>query len=258
VTPRSARQASGGARSRRFVKGIDLGATTANTEGSSEPPISTRTLIIGDVHGCIDELVELLAEAGVTDADRLILAGDLVAKGPDSQAVVQLARERRALGVLGNHDAHVLKGRDGDLAALKGNHRDVAQRLSEADWRYLELLPLWLDLPELNALVVHAGLLPNVALEQQPRHLLLNLRSLDAEGKGSTRIDGGRPWAEAWPGPRFVVFGHDALRGLQRLPYALGLDTGCVYGGKLSAVWLPERRLVQVKARRVWAASASS
>lgn len=182
-----------------------------------------------------------------------MLAGDLVAKGPDSKAVVQFAREQRALGVLGNHDAHVLKGRSGDLHALKGTHREAAQTLGEDDWRYLELLPLWLDFPELNTLIVHAGLLPGVPLEQQPRHLLLNLRSIDAEGRGSMRVSEGRPWAELWPGPRFVIFGHDALRKLQRHPHALGLDTGCVYGGALSAVWLPERRLVQVPAKRAYA-----
>jgi hypothetical protein len=214
--------------------------------------VSPRTLVVGDVHGCAAELDELLRVAGLEPGDRLVLAGDLVAKGPDSQGVVALARERRALSVLGNHDAHVLKARAGALDALKGTHREAAESLTEDDWRYLEALPLWLDLPELNTLVVHAGLLPNVPLDAQPRHLLLNLRSLDEAGQGSTRVSGGRPWAERWPGPRFVVFGHDALRGLQRHPHALGLDTGCVYGGQLSAVWLPERRLVQVEAHRAW------
>lgn len=214
--------------------------------------MSGRTLVIGDVHGCFDELVELLQVSGWTKADRLVFAGDLVAKGPDSRAVVALAREHKALGVLGNHDAHVLKAREGNPGALKGTHREVANALSEDDWRYLELLPLWLDFPELNTLVVHAGLLPNVPVTEQPRHLLLNLRSIDAEGNGSTRVSGGRPWAELWPGPRFVIFGHDALRKLQHHPHALGLDTGCVYGGQLSAVWLPERRLVQVNAKRAY------
>lgn len=214
--------------------------------------MSARTLVVGDVHGCLDELAELLEVAGLTDSDRLVFAGDLVAKGPHSAGVVQLARTHSALAVLGNHDAHVLKARAGARDPLKGTHREVAESLSEADWQYLEALPLWLDFPELNTLVVHAGLLPNVPLEAQPRHLLLNLRSLDDAGQGSTRVTGGRPWAERWPGPRFVVFGHDALRGLQRHPHALGLDTGCVYGGQLSAVWLPERRLVQVKAHRAW------
>lgn len=209
----------------------------------------TRTFVVGDVHGCIDELEELLREAAVGPADTLVLAGDLVAKGPDSQAVVQLARERQALSVRGNHDAHVLKARAG--RELKKQHAKVARSLSEDDWRYLEAAPSYLEVPAAQGLIVHAGLLPGVALPEQPYHLLLNLRSFDEDGEPSTRVEG-TPWAARWTGPQFVVFGHDAVRGLQRHPFALGLDTGCVYGRKLTGVWLEERRLVSVPAHRVW------
>ncbi len=209
-----------------------------------------RTLVVGDVHGCREELELLLARAGLTPGDSLVLAGDLTAKGPDSQGVVQLARERGAAAVLGNHDAHVLDILAG--TSSKAHHAQVARSLSPADVAYLRALPLWLDLPHLGALVVHAGLLPGVPLARQPRHLLLNLRSFDEAGEPSTRVEGGVPWASRWPGPRRVLFGHDALRGLQRHPHALGLDTGCVYGGALTAAWLPGGELVQVKARKVW------
>ena len=211
-----------------------------------------RTLLIGDVHGCNDELGELLKKAGFSSEDRLVLVGDLVAKGPDSEGVVKRARELGALAVLGNHDAHLLDVRAG--LSKKAHHSKLAASMSEADWRYLDQLPLWLDFPELNCLVVHGGLIPGVELERQPRHVLLNMRSLDAEGHASMRVDGGVPWASRWPGPRHVVFGHDALRGLQQHPHATGLDTGCVYGRELTGLWLPENRLVWVKAHRVWQA----
>lgn len=209
-----------------------------------------RTLLIGDVHGCNDELGDLLTASGWTPEDRLVLVGDLVAKGPDSAGVVQRARELGALGVLGNHDAHFLDVRDG--LSKKAHHVAQASTLTPEDWKYLDHLPLWLDLPELNCLVVHAGLIPSVDLSRQPRHVLLNIRSLDAEGHASMRVDGGVPWASRWPGPRHVVFGHDAMRGLQRHTHATGLDTGCVYGRALTGLWLPEHRLVSVPARRVW------
>lgn len=209
-----------------------------------------RTLLIGDVHGCNDELGELLKVALWTPEDRLVLVGDLVAKGPDSQGVVQRCRELGALAVLGNHDAHLLGVHAG--TSQKPHHARLAQSMREEDWAYLDQLPLWLDFPELNCLVVHAGLIPTVELERQPRHVLLNIRSLDAEGRASMRVDGGVPWASRWPGPRHVVFGHDALRGLQRHSYATGLDTGCVYGRELTGLWLPEHKLVSVKAHRVW------
>lgn len=209
-----------------------------------------RTFLIGDVHGCNDELGELLKAAGWTSEDRLVLVGDLVAKGPDSQGVVARARELGALAVLGNHDAHLLDVRAG--LSKKAHHSKLAASMTEADWTYLDQLPLWLDLPELNCLVVHAGLIPTVELARQPRHVLINIRSLDADGHASMRVDGGVPWASRWPGPRHVVFGHDALRGLQQHPHATGLDTGCVYGRELTGLWLPENRLVSVKAHRVW------
>lgn len=209
-----------------------------------------RTLFIGDVHGCNDELGDLLKAAGFTSEDRLVLVGDLTAKGPDSAGVIARVMELGALAVLGNHDAHLLDIRAG--LSKKAHHTAVAKTLSEAQWRFLDLLPLWLDFPELNAMVVHGGFIPGVDLSRQPRHVLLNMRSLDAEGHASMRVDGGVPWASRWPGPRHVVFGHDALRGLQQHPFATGLDTGCVYGKRLTGLWLPTRELVSVPARRVW------
>jgi len=233
---------------------------------------ASRTVIVGDVHGCLDELRDLFRACSVNwGADRVILVGDLVAKGPDSQGVVQLVRERRVEAVLGNHDVKVLsyapdatrpKVKDGDRhndkdgaksrekSELVRNHALVARSLGPDDWSTLGRLPLYLELPDLNTVVVHAGLVVGLPLPLQPRDLVTNMRSIRPDGQPSKRVDAGVPWASTWPGPRHVVFGHDAVRGLQRHPFATGLDTGCVYGGSLSALILPERRLVSVPARR--------
>ena len=96
--------------------------------------------------------------------------------------------------MLGNHDAHLLDVHAG-LSKKALHHAEQAQALEPDDWKYLDQLPLWLDLPELNVLVVHAGLIPSVELARQPRHVLLNMRSIDAEGHASMRVDGGVPWA---------------------------------------------------------------
>jgi Calcineurin-like phosphoesterase len=209
-----------------------------------------RTLFIGDLHGCSAEFDALLKAAGFGGDDRLVLVGDLVAKGPDSAGVIQRAIDYGALAVLGNHDAQLLDVRAG--LSKKQPHLDVAKTLSALQWAYLEQVPLWLDFPDLNAMAVHAGFIPNVDLSHQPRHVMLNMRSLDAQGHASMRVEGGVPWASRWPGPRHVVFGHDAIRGLQQHPFATGLDTGCVYGKRLTGLWLPQYVLVSVPARQAW------
>lgn len=213
-----------------------------------------RTIVVGDVHGCLEELGALMTAVGRGEGDRVILVGDLVAKGPDSQGVVQWARESGAEAVLGNHDDHVLRALAGD-ASVKRHHQEVARSLAPADAEWLRSRPLWIrfgEAPVRAHLVVHGGVVPGVALEDQRREHLLNLRSIDPEGRPSKRLDG-TPWAALWPGPERVVFGHDAIRGLQRHPFALGLDTGCVYGRALTALVLPADDLVSVPARRAYA-----
>jgi hypothetical protein len=217
--------------------------------GSSAAP---RTLVVGDVHGCLDELRALVAAAGLTDDDDVVFVGDLVAKGPDSAGVVGWARARRAAAVLGNHDDHVLRARRGE--STKEAHVRVAATLSQADADWLAARPLWLRLPALDAphVVVHGGMVAGVPVEQQARENLLAMRSVTPDGRASKRIEGA-PWGALWKGPEHAVFGHDAVRGLQRHLLATGLDTGCVYGRELTGLLLPGHRLVSVRARRAYA-----
>ncbi len=224
-----------------------------------------RTIVVGDVHGCRQELEDVVERCGYSPGDRLVLAGDLVAKGPDSAGVVALARRWGALGVLGNHDAHVLALRriatgqsppDGRLP--KPEHQLVLDQLTEEDWAYLEALPIYLRLGpersgEADTIVVHAGFVPGVPIEEQKREHAITLRSIRENGEPTKKLKG-QPWASLWPGPERLVFGHDAIRGLQQHPFATGLDTGCVYGGKLTALVLPERKLVSVDARQAYVA----
>lgn len=217
----------------------------------------TRTLIVGDIHGCREELEDLLGESGWEHDDLLISVGDLVAKGPDSRGVIRLMRRIGARAVRGNHDEHCLRwwnakvtGRE--LPRLKPAHQQVVDTLDDEDWRWLAALPLWIELEGHEAVVVHAGLLPNVPLEDHEPHDLMNMRSVLPDGSASRNYEDGTPWSELWTGPRLVVFGHDAIRGLQTRPHAIGLDTGCVYGGWLTGLWLPERELVSVPARAAY------
>jgi hypothetical protein len=216
-----------------------------------------RHIFVGDVHGCLDELELLLKQLRVGGDDVLVLVGDLVAKGPDSQGVVACARERGALGVRGNHDERVLRylralQRNEPPPRTKAPHVAVAESLRSEDVAYLEALPLWLRFAALDTLVVHAGLVPGVPLERQEPDHLMTMRTILPDGRASSALGWGELWATRWRGPEHVVFGHDAMTGLQQHAFATGLDTGCVYGGSLSALLLPERRIVSVAAKRAY------
>jgi len=217
-----------------------------------------RTLVIGDVHGCLRELQDLLDACAFADGDELVLVGDLVAKGPDSCGVLGLVRTLGARAVRGNHDHAVLRWHDAiekGTAPVRGTqHLNVARQLSSEDWALLIGLPLFLRLPAHTAIVVHGGLVPGVALDEQNPDLLMNIRTLRPDGTGSRRAEDGELWGAHWPGPELVVFGHHATAGLQRHRYAIGLDTGCVYGGRLTAYVLPDDRFVSVPSREVYAA----
>jgi hypothetical protein len=215
-----------------------------------------RTVIVGDVHGCLDELLALVEHCGDPRDTRYVMVGDLVAKGPDSRGVVAWARAANVDAVLGNHDAAVLRVGDTDVdPPPKAHHVSVAESLSDEELAWLAARPLWLEVDAGTGtphLVVHGGLVPGVALAEQERKYLLNLRSITKDGEPTKKIEGS-PWAALWKGPPHVVFGHDAVRGLQRHPWATGLDTGCVYGGALTGLVLPKGDLVSIQAKRAYA-----
>lgn len=221
----------------------------------------SRTIIVGDVHGCLAELERLFETLSLTRDDRVVMVGDLVAKGPDSVGVVRLLRGIGARSVLGNHDANLLRyqraRRGGEPSDASDAVRKIARKMSDEDWAWLEALPYTIELPEHAAIVVHAGLVPGVPLDRQRPEDMLTMRSIRPDGTASKRLEDGLPWAQLWVGPPHVYFGHDAITGLQRHAHATGLDTGCVYGGELTACVLPsssgdERELASVEAARVY------
>ncbi len=236
-----------------------------------------RTIIVGDVHGCRSELESLLDRVGFSSGDRLIFVGDLVARGPDSLGVLDVARRTGAIVVRGNHEQKLLDWRDARTAWMRGEaaakppigrmHRDIARSLRPVDWKLLETAPLFVDLPEHGACVVHAGLVPGVAIAEQNPQSLMRIRTVrlpTRATRGKRGKDANVLWGAVYAGPPQVVFGHNAAPGLQLHAWATGLDTGCVYGGQLTAMVLAEgqkiprgiaaRRavLVSERAEHVW------
>jgi Calcineurin-like phosphoesterase len=231
--------------------------------GRSETERRGRTLVVGDVHGCLQELDALLATVSFdARTDRLVFVGDLVVRGPDSRRVLARALELGATMVRGNHEQKLLAGRAG-TTRLGPEHQSVADALSAEDWRTIAAMPLWFDLPLHGLRVVHAGVMPGLDVKDTPKDALLRMRTIDSHGRWSDARDGGTLWGALYVGPPHVIFGHHARPMPQFHPWATGIDTGCVYGQALTGVLLgpgepmprgegARTKLVTVPARRTY------
>jgi predicted phosphodiesterase len=223
-----------------------------------------RLLIVGDVHGCYDELVELLDTCGARDPNICIaFVGDLTNKGPKSSEVIKLVHQLGAYCVRGNHDEVSLR----TWQLYTEGERSLPTKfqwlrnLSKQEIQWYQGLPYSIRFPSREVLLVHAGLIPEVPLNQQSYDDLLHLKEVTFDTKtvtfsgcsSSPPPPNSQPWSQAWPGPDHIYFGHDARRFLQVHPFAIGVDTGCVYGGHLTAVFDDDRqKFIQVKARKIY------
>lgn len=199
-------------------------------------------------------LLDLLTKADFNEKhDHLILAGDMISKGPDSKGVVDLAMKVGASAVRGNHEDRVLKAADmmhkggKDIEDVNEKDRKLVEELGEKRLRWLKERPVILKVGEIeemgNVVVVHAGLAPGVELKKQDPGLVMNMRTIGKDGPSEERE--GRAWMKAWnkyqEGLRrkertTVVYGHDSKRGLRVERWSLGIDTGCLKGGELTGV----------------------
>lgn len=222
-----------------------------------------RTIIVGDIHGCLAEFDGLLAKTGFDGGpggggtDRLILVGDLINKGPDSLGVLARARGLGCEVVLGNHEWNFIRSADG----VSGTGRASFERLrgemgaSFGSWLgWLRALPTFIE--DEDFLVVHAGLAPGRHPRDTEARILTRIRTWDGVGR-RLHGKGDPPWFDLYEGEKLVVFGHWAALGLMERPNAVCLDSGCVYGKRLSALVLPGREVVQVEARRTYEKAAS-
>jgi bis(5'-nucleosyl)-tetraphosphatase (symmetrical) len=232
-----------------------------------------RRIFIGDIQGCSNELERLLDRLGPGNGDRLYCVGDLVNRGPDSAAVLRRLRALGARSVLGNHDLHLLRLAAGSTPGTTAGELDCVlaapDRAELLDWLRQQPILLHDD----DVVLVHAGLHPSwsditsVAAALNGRvaayvagcgdddiDFATQVRYCDANGRRPMRDDPPpgtpfAPWDRWYRGRNTVVFGHWSRRGLVCETRRRGLDTGCVYGGRLTA-WVAETdRFVQVDAR---------
>ena len=125
-----------------------------------------RTVVVGDIHGCYDELLDLLEKVGFAPEDRLVSVGDLVVKGEKNREVLDLfGSDARFSSVLGNHDRAVLRALRGERIELKASQEKCVGELGPDAARYADFLGALPHLFDLGShVVVHAGVRPGVAL----------------------------------------------------------------------------------------------
>lgn len=235
-------------------------------------------IVVGDIHGCYEEFKELLdkvhAETPSKKPDKClkILVGDLVNKGPENKKVLKLCRDKypkSILAVRGNHDETILKA----YKRYKENKKSIEERnkwlekLPHRYVEYLETLPYSITVPSLNCIIVHAGVDPSLEepAKTTPLSTMISMRNIvvlkdartgDTSYQCTKSEKEGAPWALFWPGPEHIYFGHDARRRLQDdHEFATGLDTGCVYGDRLSYIYIKGARkgeICSIKAKRVY------
>ena len=232
-----------------------------------------RTIIIGDIHGCIAELEELWGIVEPTKEDNIVPVGDLVDRGPDSPGVVRFLHSKlqegyKVLPIMGNHEFKHRRGNKRPRTAA------LVQALTDTELQWIKMFPYYYR--DGDILVVHGGLteditfLPDMAdirkyndKKRQKYDNMMFVRYLDEDFEFAKRF---RPrpgdvfWAEVYDGRLgHAYFGHQPyMREDPRIfDHATGLDLACVFGGVLCAAVITDgvREFVTVPARETYSNS---
>lgn len=232
--------------------------------------------IIGDIHGCFDELALLLQELGyqvdgtdVTPPDgrKAVFVGDLCDRGNNTPDVFRLVmgmvENDTAICVPGNHDVKLKKALDGRNVQLKHGLAESMQQLEAESEEFRQQVRDFIDglishyvLDDGNLVVAHAGMREDLAGRASGR-----VREFALYGETTGETDEfGLPvrhnWAADYRGRATVVYGHTPVPGAGWLNGTINVDTGCVFGGKLTALRYPEKEIVSVDALMQYAEPA--
>jgi hypothetical protein len=224
------------------------------------PEPKGRLIAIGDIHGCINEYKELVSKLQVTQEDLVVLLGDLIDRGPDSEGVIQYTLRKIDYGynfrmVLGNHDSKSVRYHHHVLAKQADPTYKIPMRIPggylELSYDSLEFLAsaphaIFIPKPEnyvFPVALVHAGLSPS-GFRQDPqafirnRYFTKNHATNSLTPVKSIQIDGiwhvpenSYPWTYFWDGRWTVVYGHSVYSAPEVVNNTIGIDGGCCFGG---------------------------
>ena len=228
-----------------------------------------RLIVYGDIHGCIDEFKELREKIGIQDGDIEYAIGDLLDRGKDSLAVLRYARENNIKSILGNHEIKYVKYKKrtekNTPPKLDNEQKELYEKLEDDDFKYLESMKYFKKFGKITLL--HAGIRNGIKLSENTSKKelgqLLFIRYLDEHqnivGLGHEK-EQDRFWSEYYDGKEgYVVYGHSVFKEVKEDKHSIGIDTGCVYGNKLSAVVFEDindptkRKIISVGAKMEYA-----
>ena len=208
-----------------------------------------RVIIYGDIHGCLNEFEELRKKVDVSKDDLEISVGDFLNKGPYSLNTLRFLNYHDILSVMGNNEAKIIKfyhkyQKEGKsyLKRLNKADKKTLLELEEEDITYLESLPYYMKIDALT--IVHGGIVNGMKLSPDmsdgENKLLTQLRFFNKEHEPIPYDDFENRktfWSEEYDGQEgFIIFGHHPFDEVKIEKYAIGIDTGCVYGRELTAI----------------------
>jgi len=218
-----------------------------------------RLIVYGDIHGCLDEFIQLREKIQPKKNDIEVCVGDFITKGKNSIGVLDYLIQNDIKSVLGNHEDKILryvehaKSNKKNPIKLDEDEQSIIKKLRKSHLAYLSSLPIYLKFG--GIVIVHGGLQNHTKLEELSKKSIqkvLRLRYVDKNGdfiaKGEENQNSDF-WADVYDGNQgFVIHGHRWNKTVSIHPFAIGIDTGCVYGNKLTALVMKSKsdyRIVQ-------------
>ncbi|WP_221563867.1 bis(5'-nucleosyl)-tetraphosphatase PrpE [Alkalihalobacillus sp. TS-13] len=227
--------------------------------------------VIGDIHGCYTELIRLIEELDYTKDTRgeyhhqenrkLVFLGDLTDRGPESIKVIRLVfhlvKQGIALYSPGNHcdklyrffqgrDVQIRHGLETTVAEFKDLEQKEKVEISSMFKNLFEEAPLYLQLDEKKLIVAHAGIREDYIGQTHKRVKTFVLYGDITGEKHENGMPVRRDWAQNYQGDRIIVYGHTPVPEPRRVGNTINIDTGCVFGGALTAYRYPEDRTISV------------
>ena len=212
-----------------------------------------KLIIYGDIHGCYDEFISLRNKINPQKDDIEVCVGDIITKGKNSVKTLNFIIKNNIKSILGNHEDKIIrylnhqKSNKKNPIVLDNDEQNIIDNLTEKYIQFLENLPLFLRFE--NITIVHGGLQNHMNLDnlsEKDKQKILRLRYLDenyeflAYGKEDEKSIF---WADLYDGNQgFIVYGHQWFQEIKKSKFALGIDTGCVYGNQLSAIVFPNTK----------------